>query len=128
MLCWRRSYPSRTVIALLALAASCAAVKSPSAQVGKCLDGQVSYYHDALAGRPTANGETYQPDELTAAHQTLPFGSRLEVTWKDRSVIVRINDRGPDAPGAILDLSKAAAAKLGMLTAGRVRARACVLD
>jgi len=61
----------------------------------------------------TASGEKFNPNALTAAHKTLPFGTKLRVTYKGRSVIVRINDRGPFIKGRHLDLSRAAARKIG---------------
>ena len=61
----------------------------------------------------TASGERFNPNALTAAHRTLPFGTRLKVTHKGRTVIVRINDRGPFIKGRQLDLSRAAARKIG---------------
>ena len=61
----------------------------------------------------TANGEKFNPNALTAAHKTLPFGTKLRVTYKGKSVIVRINDRGPFIKGRHLDLSRAAARKIG---------------
>jgi rare lipoprotein A len=61
----------------------------------------------------TASGERFNPDALTAAHKTLPFGTKLKVIHKGRSVIVRINDRGPFVKGRSLDLSRAAARKIG---------------
>ena len=67
----------------------------------------------------TANGERYTGKDMTAAHRTLPFGTRLKVTYKGRSVVVRLNDRGPAAyTGRDLDLSKATAQKLGLIPAG----------
>lgn len=61
----------------------------------------------------TANGEKFNPNGLTAAHKTLPFGTRLKVTFKGKSVIVRINDRGPFVKGRHLDLARGAARKIG---------------
>lgn len=61
----------------------------------------------------TASGERFNPNALTAAHKTLPFGTKLKVIYKGKSVIVRINDRGPFIKGRSLDLSRAAARKLG---------------
>jgi rare lipoprotein A len=81
--------------------------------------GRASYYSDRLAGRPTATGEPYDPRGYTAAHRTLPLGSVVEVSREDgRHVRVRINDRGPYAHGRIIDLSRQAAAELGMVRAG----------
>jgi peptidoglycan lytic transglycosylase len=74
-----------------------------------------SYYWQ---GRETANGEHYNSEALTAAHKTLPFGTRLRVSYKGKSVIVRVNDRGPFIKGRQLDLSRGAARQLGMLNAG----------
>lgn len=61
----------------------------------------------------TANGEKFNPNALTAAHKTLPFGTKVRVTHKGKSVIVRINDRGPFVKGRSIDLSRAAARKIG---------------
>lgn len=61
----------------------------------------------------TASGQKFNPNALTAAHKTLPFGTRLKVTHKGRTVIVRINDRGPFVKGRHLDLSRAAARAIG---------------
>lgn len=61
----------------------------------------------------TANGEKFNPNALTAAHKTLPFGTKVRITHKGRSVVVRINDRGPFIKGRHIDLSRAAARKIG---------------
>ncbi|MBX2931624.1 MAG: septal ring lytic transglycosylase RlpA family protein [Chitinophagaceae bacterium] len=82
--------------------------------------GKASYYADKFAGRKTANGEKYQPNEYTAAHKKLPFGTKVKVTnlQNNKTVNVRINDRGPFVAGRIIDLSKAAAKELGILKSG----------
>jgi rare lipoprotein A len=82
--------------------------------------GKGSYYADKFQGRPTASGETFSQHKMTAAHRTLPFGTKVKVTnlANGRSVNVTINDRGPFAPGRIIDVSKKAARKLGMVNAG----------
>ena len=79
-----------------------------------------SYYGTELEGRPTASGELYRPEDLTAAHPSLPFGSLVRVTNKrnGRSVIVRINDRGPFVGRRVIDLSTAAAREIGMVRTG----------
>lgn len=77
-----------------------------------------SFYSTPYHGRPTASGEIYNMNDLTAAHPHLPFGTRLKCSLGDRSVVVRINDRGPFVHGRDLDLSRAAAVHLGMLGAG----------
>ena len=87
--------------------------------------GEASYYADDLAGQPTASGEPHEPEALTAAHRTLPLGTRLRVTnlRTDESVVVRVNDRGPFAEHRVVDLSKAAAREIGMLRRGTARVR-----
>lgn len=82
--------------------------------------GQGSYYADKFAGRPTASGVPYRPGRLTAAHNSLPFGTRIRVTnvRTGRSVKVVVNDRGPHVKGRIVDVSKRAARKLGLVRAG----------
>lgn len=82
--------------------------------------GIASYYSDRWKGRKTASGERFNPDSLTCAHRTLPFGTKLVVTCpsKGTSVIVRVNDRGPFGRGRVVDLSSAAAKQLGILLAG----------
>jgi rare lipoprotein A len=82
--------------------------------------GQASWYGPRFHGRLTASGETYDMYALTAAHKTLPFGTIVRVRSKalGREVDVRINDRGPFAPGRVIDVSRAAAEALGLLDAG----------
>jgi rare lipoprotein A len=93
-------------------------------------DGKASYYSDVLKNRPTASGERYRPDKLTAAHRHLPFGSMVRVTRPKtgQSVVVRINDRGPYAKGRIIDLSRKAAKALGLIRAGVGRVRLEVIS
>ena len=76
--------------------------------------GKASYYAGRFLGKKTASGELYHPDSLTAAHKTLPFGSKVKVTnmYNDISVIVKVNDRGPFIEGRIIDLSRNAAYSL----------------
>lgn len=94
--------------------------------------GTASYYADKFEGRMTANGETYDPDAMTAAHPHLPFGTRVRVTRIDMvdepSVVVRVNDRGPFSGGRIIDLSKAAARELDMMQEGVVEVRIEVVE
>ena len=99
------------VSALLAVAG--ASARAPS--VGGTETGLAVVYADALHGRRTASGQTYDKTKLTAAHRTLPFGTVVRVTNQKngKSVIVRINDRGPAQLDRIVDLSSAAAARLG---------------
>ncbi|WP_312935659.1 septal ring lytic transglycosylase RlpA family protein [Pseudomonas sp.] len=87
--------------------------------------GMASYYGAAHHGKRTASGEPFNQYGLTAAHRQLPFGSRVRVTnlANQRSVVVRINDRGPHRRGRLIDLSRAAAEKIGMLRSGTARVR-----
>jgi rare lipoprotein A len=78
----------------------------------------VASHYGAESGNRTANGERFDGSSMTAAHKTLPFGTRLRVSYGGRSVTVRINDRGPYVRGRQLDLSTAAARRLGMVRAG----------
>ncbi len=86
-------------------------------------EGVASYYGAELAGNRTANGERFDPGALTAAHRTLPMGTRLRVTNKanGKSVVVRINDRGPFAKNRIIDVSRAAAERIAMIRSGTAR-------
>lgn len=88
-------------------------------------EGEASYYGNELAGNRTASGERFNPRALTAAHRTLPLGSKLRVTNKanGKSVIVRINDRGPFAKARLIDVSFAAAEELNLIRAGTGRVR-----
>jgi len=83
----------------------------------KLQSGIASWYGPRFHGRRTANGETFNTNDLTAAHRTLPFGTRLKVINErtGRSVVVRTNDRGPYAHGRVIDLSRASAQAIGIL-------------
>ena len=85
-------------------------------------DGEASYYGAELAGNRTASGEIFDPGKLTAAHRTLPMGTMLRVTNRSngKSVIVRVNDRGPFVGDRIVDISRAAAEEISMVRAGKV--------
>jgi rare lipoprotein A len=87
--------------------------------------GMAGWYGAELAGRKTASGERFDPSGMTAAHRTLPLGSHVEVTHvaNGRNVVLRINDRGPYHGKRIIDLSRAAAQRLGISGVGRVRVR-----
>lgn len=98
--------------------------------VPKTFEGTASYYGRKFHGRQTASGETFDMYALTAAHKSLPFGTRLKITnlSNGKEVIVRVNDRGPYVRGRILDLSYAAAQQLGMIKTGTTRIRAEILQ
>jgi rare lipoprotein A len=82
----------------------------------------VASYYGSESGNRTANGERFNPSGMTAAHRTLPFGTRLRVCYRERCVVVRISDRGPAKwTGRQLDLSKGAARAIGMLHVGVAR-------
>jgi rare lipoprotein A len=94
-----------------------------SADVGKSISGSASWYGGKFHGRRTANGERYDQNAMTAAHKTLPFGTMVRVTDQrtGKSINVKINDRGPYHGSRIIDLSKAAATKLGFRDAGTTK-------
>ncbi len=87
--------------------------------------GDASYYNRNLSGKRTASGEKYIPGKLTAAHRTLPFGTWVKVTDLEngKSVIVRINDRGPHSAKRIIDLSESAAKIIGLVRKGIAKVR-----
>lgn len=98
--------------------------------IHKVQEGVVSWYGAAFHDRKTASGERFDSNGYTMAHPTLPFGTAVKVTnlRNGRSVVVRVNDRGPHVGQRIADLSRAAAAQLGFLKRGVVRARIEVVD
>jgi rare lipoprotein A len=108
---------------------SWSSAEAPSTR-GTRLVGEASYYADKFNGRTTASGDVYDPHALTAAHKTLPFGTRVRVTRLDTgaSVEVRINDRGPFKNGRIIDLSKAAARHIDMMVIGVTDVEVVVLS
>lgn len=135
----RRSRPLRLAALLLAgaTAAGCGASRSPAAAgdggadvgVGWTQSGVASWYGPGFHGRPTASGEAYDQEGMTAAHRTLPMGARIEVTVRStgRTTVLVVNDRGPFVEGRILDVSRAAARRLGFLRQGTARVRLEVL-
>jgi rare lipoprotein A len=90
---------------------------APTSGSGGSFSGLASFYGNE-AGSKTASGQRFNQNAMTAAHRTLPFGTRLKVTHGDRSVIVTINDRGPFVRGRVLDLSTGAARAIGLTSAG----------
>jgi len=91
--------------------------------------GKASYYGSKFQGKPTASGEAFDMNKHTAAHKTLPFGTKVRVTNQNNGkfVVVRINDRGPFTKGRIIDLSLAAAKKINMIKQGVVKVKLEVL-
>lgn len=117
---------SLLLLSLVALLAGCSSIGgSGSGSGGPSETGKASYYADQHHGKRTASGERFDQHALTAAHRTLPFGSRVKVTNLNnkRSVVLRINDRGPYSRGRIIDVSHRAAKALDMLRAGVVPVR-----
>ncbi len=92
--------------------------------------GVASYYAVKFHGRKTASGEIFHKDSLTAAHKTLPFGTRVRVTnlKNNKSVIVKVNDRGMKGKKRIIDLSPAAAKELNMMGSGLIKVKVEVLE
>ena len=108
---------SSALIAALLLIGTETTAASPA---GKAQAGMASFYHDSFNGRRTASGTRYNKGALSAAHKTLPLGTQVRVTdsRSGRSVVVRINDRGPYARGRVIDLSRAAASEIGLVAKG----------
>ncbi|MBS7333520.1 MAG: septal ring lytic transglycosylase RlpA family protein [Weeksellaceae bacterium] len=94
------------------------------------LTGIVSWYADKFHGSKTSSGELYNKNEYTAAHKTLPFGTKVKVTnvRNGKSVIVKINDRGPHSKSRVLDLSRAAFTEIGSINAGILNIEMEVVD
>lgn len=107
-----------------ATATAATATAATEAVDAEVFHGRLSYYGSKFAGRRTASGEPFDPLALTMAHKTLPFGTLVRVTnpANQRSVVVRVNDRGPSSPRRIGDVSLAAARQLKMLRAGVLHA------
>ncbi len=106
--------------ALIALWAISAAAHGIMPTPSNPVVGTASWYGPGFQGRLTANGERFDQNELTAAHRTLPFGTRLRVTnqTNGKSVVVRVNDRGPYVGKRVIDLSRGAAKKIGLVKTG----------
>lgn len=116
---------------LVAFLAGCGHILGPRKSYrDRVQTGIASWYGAKYHGRMCASGEVFDMYKLTAAHRELPFGTRVRVSNLDngRSVIVRINDRGPFIRGRIIDLSYASARKIGMIKHGTARVRVEILD
>jgi rare lipoprotein A len=96
---------------------------------GEVMTGTASYYADKFHGKKTASGEMFDQEDYTAAHRTLPFGTKVLVTnlENNKSVVVRINDRGPFKKSRLIDVSRAAAEELDMIKTGVVEVEIKVL-
>jgi rare lipoprotein A len=93
------------------------AAVTPSKGSGRSFSGMASFYGNE-SGSKTASGQRFNQGAMTAAHRSLPFGTKLKVTHGERSVVVTINDRGPFIKGRVLDLSKGAAGAIGLTSRG----------
>jgi len=124
--------PIRVLALLLSLAliTGCAGPSALSTGGFRSETGMASYYAREFHGRETASGETYRSDGMTAAHRTLPFGTKVRVTnlKNGRSVEVTVTDRGPYRRERIIDLSKLAAQRLDIVREGVARVRLEVVD
>jgi rare lipoprotein A len=111
------------ILSPFAISSTSFADTNATQQPGRAIQqGEASWYGPGFQGRRTASGEIFNTNDLTAAHKTLPFGSRVRVVNKrtGKSVVVRINDRGPYARGRVIDLSRASAQALGITGVGAV--------
>jgi rare lipoprotein A len=128
---WGRGLLLVALALLLLLAPACARKREPQIAHGEggTQEGIASWYGKEFQGRPTASGERFDMHALTAAHRSLPFGTRVKVTnlENSKSVVVRINDRGPNQKGRLIDLSYAAAKQLDLIGAGTAKVRIQVL-
>jgi rare lipoprotein A len=115
---------------LLLAGAGCGRVALDTWMPDEAETGVASYYASKFEGRKTASGERYDAGEMTAAHPSLPFGTRVRVTnlENEKSVEVRINDRGPFRKGRVIDLSHRAAEKLGIVRRGLARVAVAVIE
>ena len=104
--------------------ASAPAAAADPAAPAAAESGKLAWYGKKFAGRKTASGELYNPEAMTMAHKTLPFGTRVKVTnsANKKSVTLRVNDRGPTQADRVGDVSLAAARQLGMVKAGVIEA------
>ena len=102
---------------------------APASASGATESGKLAWYGRKFAGRKTASGEAYNPNALTMAHKTLPFGTLVKVTnpKNGKSVTLRVNDRGPTQGDRVGDVSQAAARKLGMTRSGVIDAELAVV-
>jgi len=134
----KRARPRAAGTTALLAAAACLALllfqcsdkKKTGSDSAYAEEGMASYYGAKFHGKKTASGEKFNMYAMTAAHRSLPFGAKVKVTNLDngKQVVVRINDRGPWKEGRVIDLSRAAAAKLDMIDSGLARVRIEVVN
>lgn len=129
-------YSAAFFVFVLAMGLACGGKRPPKyepprpAKKGWTQEGVASWYGNEFDGRPTASGEIFDQDGMTAAHRTLPLGTTARVTNLDngKDVILKVNDRGPFVRGRVLDCSRGAAKELGFLGAGMARVRIEVIE
>ena len=111
-----------------ALHPSATSTPQPSKLI-RVVQGAASWYGPGFYGNRTASGEVFRPGTMTAAHRTLPFGTKVRVTnlWNGRRAVVRINDRGPFVGHRVIDLGHGAAKELGLMTSGVAQVKLEVL-
>ena len=122
----RHSHQARHAVNSTSLHSDSASA-APSSASGRVFSGIASFYGNG-SGRQTASGQRFDQNELSCAHRSLPFGTKLRVTHGGRSVVVTVNDRGPFIRGRVLDLSTAAARAVGLTSAGIGRVTAEVIS
>ena len=122
-----RTLIAATLPAVLIVGAAALFLWAMPVRAAEC--GGASWYGPGFHGKQTASGSTYNQNAMTAAHKSLPFGTKVKVTNLNngRSVVIRVNDDGPHIPGRIIDLSQGAAAKIGMLSSGTAPVRLQIL-
>ncbi len=135
----KQSLPGLLAVALLVLFWGCASsprftssgkIVPKTIRSGGMEEGMASYYAEEFHGRKTSNGETYDMNSMTAAHPSFPFNTKVKVTNLDngKSIVVRINDRGPFKKNRIIDLSYMAAKELEMIGPGTAFVRVEVIE
>ena len=121
----KRSLPFFILLIIISTSCHRKTISSSSVYVSGSETGLASFYSESYNGKKTANGEIYNSSEFTAAHKTLPFGTKVKVTnlTNGKTVKVRVNDRGPYIAGRIIDLTRTAAKKIDMINAGVVKVK-----
>ncbi len=118
------------IITLFTITLNAKSSDSDNNKTTKCMTGQCSWYGPKFNGKKTASGEKFDSTKFTAAHKTLPFGTKLKITDKKsgKNVIVTVNDRGPFVKSRVLDISSSAAQELGVINKGIFTAEIEILD
>jgi rare lipoprotein A len=115
----RKDFIGGVVAAAVILVVAAAFLWATPLRAAGCMTA--SWYGPGFHGKRTASGERFNQNAMTAAHRSLPFGTKLRVSYRGKSVVVRVNDRGPFVRGRGLDLSKAAASRIGLIAPGHAK-------